>query len=58
MVATIGKKFTAQYIAYTLGQWLAPSKSIGHSLDGTWIGRVGVPINLRDNVFVLARRAG
>jgi len=56
-VTTIGKTFTVQYVLQTLGHWLKMSVFTkgGEKLKGSWLGNLGVPINLRDNMFVIAR---
>ncbi len=54
----IGKRFTIQYILQTLARWQGLSlwhKAAG--LSSRWrFGNWGIPINLRDNMFVLARK--
>ena len=58
MVTTIGKRFTLQYVAQTLANWqgLPVWTAAAARLRGSRIGQVGVPINLRDNLFLLARK--
>jgi len=55
----VGKTFTLQYTAQfalkTLGLLDGPAGRISRALNGTWMGRWRIPINLRDNVFTLAR---
>ena len=58
MVRCIGKKFTLSYVAQTLANnhkfvvWDAAVRF----LRSSGLGHFGIPINLRDNVFVLARK--
>ncbi len=58
VVRRIGKKFTLQYILRTLAnnQKLKLWDFLGNLVRRTPLGAAGVPINLRDNIFVLARR--
>lgn len=55
---TIGKKFTLQYAVQTLAHALKlrPLESAALALRRRGVGLWGIPINLHDNVFVLARR--
>ena len=57
-VTRFGKRFSVQYVANTLAHWLERPllKSVAQRLEGSRLGKIGVRINLRDNVFVLARR--
>jgi SAM-dependent methyltransferase len=54
----IGKKFTIQYVLQTLAHWqnLRLWHWLSRSLQGSTLGQIGVPINLRDNMFVLASK--
>jgi len=54
----IGKQFTIQYAMETLYHWqkLGIWKKTFELIRGTAIGRVGIPINLHDNMFILARK--
>ena len=55
----IGKSFTVQYIFQTLGHW-QKSKilfSLSQGLSKIGVGGISIPLNLRDNVFLLARKA-
>jgi len=57
-VRKIGKNFTLQYAAHILANW--QGRSLLHKISGLfrssrW-GKIGIPINLRDNFFILARR--
>jgi len=54
--ATLGKRFTVQYVAQTLSHVVKPLKEIALRIAGTRLGRANVSINLYDNVFLLARR--
>jgi len=54
----IGKKFALQYVAKTLANWsnffvLGLFVKI---FENNFLGKVSVPINLRDNIFVLAKK--
>lgn len=57
LTSKIGKTFTVQYVFHTLAHW--QKLSIWKALAGHFMknpmGRIGLPINLRDNVFLLAR---
>ena len=59
-LARVGKTFTIQYVSFfllkTLGILNSPAGRISSALNGTRIGHWSVPINLRDNIFVLARK--
>lgn len=57
-VKRIGKRFTVQYVLHTLARWqgLKLWKSAADLSHKTGVGEWGVSINLRDNVFVLARK--
>jgi len=50
-IERIGKSFTLQYVLQFLG---VPSGI----LAGSRLGRLSLPINLRDNMFILAQKAG
>ena len=54
----IGKSFTMQYVAQTLANWQGGALwgTVAQRLQKSRVGRWGVPINLRDNVFLLARK--
>jgi SAM-dependent methyltransferase len=52
----IGKKFTLQYIVQTLAMNWRIAAPLAEYFRGRAIGHLGVPINFRDNVFVLARK--
>ncbi len=54
----IGKRFTVQYVLQTLARWqgLGLWWRAAELSRQTRVGELGVSINLRDNVFVLARR--
>jgi 2-polyprenyl-3-methyl-5-hydroxy-6-metoxy-1,4-benzoquinol methylase len=57
MTAKIGKTFTLQYVIHTLAHWrnIQSLSRLADSLSGHAVGRIGLPINLRDNVFLLGR---
>lgn len=58
LMTTIGKRFTVEYVLHTLGKWLsvplflAGAKRLGNTRVGKW----SLPINLRDNMFVIAQK--
>ena len=54
----IGKRFTTQYVVQTLAHWMKwkPFEKGAQFLSARSFGRWGVAINLRDNMFVLARK--
>lgn len=54
----IGKTFTIQYVMQTLAHWqdLGIWHSMSNMLQGRRIGKLGIPINLYDNMFVLATK--
>ncbi len=54
----ITKRFSLSYILQTAARWLKiPVLSrIGLTLRGTLLGRIAIPLDLRDNVFFLARK--
>lgn len=54
---TIGKRFTLQYVFQTLSHVIKPGfTQIASRLRGTRLGLFDLSINLRDNMFVLARK--
>lgn len=57
LVSKIGKIFTVQYVFHTLAHWqkLGIWKTLADHLTGKSLGKIGLPINLRDNVFLLGR---
>ena len=57
-VKKIGKKFSAAYIFKTLASWqgLALWTWLARKTDTNAFRKLAFPINLRDNVFVLARK--
>lgn len=57
-MTSIGKRFTIEYILHTIGRWLhvRPLVRFAKWLGWYAIGRAGLPINLRDNMFVIARK--
>ena len=58
LVTTIGKRFTAQYILHIMATWRRARfwKRLSRALHNSWIGRLGMSINLHDNVFVIAKK--
>ena len=54
----IGKSFTLQYVAQTMAHWRKSKMwdAAAHSLQQSSMGRWGIPLNLYDNFFVLARK--
>jgi hypothetical protein len=56
----IGKSFTVQYIVQTLGQWQRSKmlSALSQGLNRVGVGGISIPLNLRDNVFLLARKPG
>ena len=57
-VRRIGKRFTLQYVVQTLAnnQPLQTWDYAGAILRRSSLGRLGISINLRDNIFVVARK--
>lgn len=58
LATRIGKKFTTQYVFQTLArqggmQWLRP---FGGWLENNSLGKIQLPINLFDNIMLIARR--
>jgi SAM-dependent methyltransferase len=58
LVTTIGKRFTAQYVAHIIATWRQARlwKRLSRALQNSSVGRLGMSINLRDNVFMLAKK--
>ncbi len=54
----IGKKFTLEYVSSMLARWtnVAVFDSTTNMLKKSFIGQLSIPINLRDNMFVMARK--
>lgn len=54
----VGKKFTVEYILQTLYRWqkLSLWKYILEKVKGKAIGQLSLPINLRDNMYILAEK--
>ena len=54
----IGKRFTLQYVFQTLArvQRIEAWSGAAASLHRTRLGQIAIPLNLRDNLFVLARK--
>ena len=57
-VDKIGKKFTLQYIAHVISIWskLKLALKLADSLRNNSLGNIAMPLNLRDNFFVIARK--
>ena len=57
-VGRIGKRFTLQYVLEILFHWqkLAFWNLLHRAVKGRKLGLVNLPINLRDNIFVMARK--
>jgi 2-polyprenyl-3-methyl-5-hydroxy-6-metoxy-1,4-benzoquinol methylase len=55
---TIGKRFTLQYIVMTMAHWqkLGVWDRAASYLQKRRVGSFGLPINLHDNMFVIARK--
>ncbi len=55
---TIGKSFTPQYILKTLYKWthVAAFDWLALFCQKTFLGRFSIPLNLHDNMFVIARK--
>jgi len=58
VVKTIGKKFTLPYIFKTLYMWqrLGVWKWLLHISQHTWLRSIALPVNLFDNMFVIAEK--
>ena len=56
----IGKRFTLQYVLETLYHWqkLGVWNHLHKMVQDRPAGRLQLPINLRDNIFMLARKRG
>ncbi len=54
----VTKWFSLPYILQTAARWLKiPFLSrLGMHLRGTWLGRVAIPLDLRDNLFFMVRK--
>ena len=52
------KRFSAPYILQTASRWLKIPllARIGSSIRGTWLAKIAIPLDLRDNLFFLARK--
>ncbi len=57
-IGCIGKKFTVEYVINFLYRWqkLGIWKKLSALIENTWLGKLYFPINLRDNMYVLARK--
>ncbi len=58
LTANIGKKFTLQYIFQVVANWLNFKlvKLIASFLNHNFLGGLSIPINLRDNLFIIAKK--
>ena len=57
--AKMGKKFTIQYVFQILANWrrdFVLFKKLANFFAGNFLGRISLPINLRDNFFIIARK--
>lgn len=54
----ITKRFSIPYILQTASRWLGIPVlgRLGLALRGGWLGRIAIPLDLRDNLFFIARR--
>jgi len=54
----IGKNFTVQYIFQIMASWLKlkPLYRVSRSLKNTFLSRIAIPLDLRDNMLVIARK--
>lgn len=54
----IGKTFTIQYIIHQLGHWIPALRSIFKyiPIEKTWLGKISIPLNFHDNMFLIARK--
>jgi SAM-dependent methyltransferase len=57
-ISRIGKRFSPQFVFKTLYVWqkLRIWKHLSDFCSKTWLSRLALPINLRDNMFVIARK--
>lgn len=58
-ITRIGKKFTLEYIFLMLSKWLGWRifrQSVSYLRDHKKLGQISIPINLQDNMFVVARK--
>lgn len=57
-ISTVGKRFTLQYIFKMLYMWQGFRlwKHLSGFCGRTWLRCIALPINLRDNMFVMARK--
>lgn len=58
-ITSVGKRFTLQYIFRMAYGWqkLSLWKWLSDICANGWLSRVAIPIDLRDNMFVLARKS-
>jgi len=57
-VGSIGKRFTLQYIMNTAARWLSSSilRSLARRIEKTRIGACAIPLNLGDNMLLVAKK--
>ncbi len=57
-VGTIGKSFSVPYILSILASWsgIARIRRFSHAIEGTRLASFSIPINLHDNMFVIAKK--
>ncbi|MEK9183017.1 MAG: class I SAM-dependent methyltransferase, partial [Patescibacteria group bacterium] len=57
-VCHIGKKFTLQYIIQTLYNWqkIFIWRWLTEIFKNNFLGRISLPVNLRDNMFIIAKK--
>ena len=58
LIANIGKKFTLRYIFQVGANWLNLKliKYVASFLNNNFLGGLSIPLNLRDNFFIIARK--
>ena len=58
LTTKIGKKFSLPYILQIASHWRDSAflKKLADRMSAGVMGRIGIPLNLRDNVFVVARK--
>lgn len=54
----VTKRFSLPYILQTASRWLKIPllARLGSSLRGSWLSRIAIPLDLRDNLFFLAKK--
>lgn len=58
LTANIGKKFTLRYIFQVGAKWLNLKliKNVANFLNHNFLGGLSIPLNLRDNFFIIVRK--